>query len=165
MRCPACDSDSRVVDSRESREGKAVRRRRECAECGGRFTTYEFVAERTPQVLKRSGAAEDFDRDKLLRGVRVACAKRPVSPARLEEIADAVEDLISGRAELEIATEEIGAIVMSRLRSLDRVAYVRFASVYRNFQDAEEFEEIVEEIARVRRREAATRNQSELPLT
>ena len=167
MRCPSCNGTgrNRVVDSRESREGRAVRRRRECADCETRFTTYEYVAERTPQVSKRSGSAEDFSRDKLIKGMRAACAKRPVSPVQLESIADAVEDRVSGTMGNEISSGEIGELVMDRLRALDHVADVRFASVYRNFQDAEEFERIAEEMIRVRRREAMTRNQSELTLT
>lgn len=166
VRCPRCDGrDNRVVDSRDSRGGRAVRRRRECADCEHRFTTYEYLAERTPQVLKRSGAAEDFDRVKLLRGVQVACAKRPVSPSDMEQLADDIEDRVSRKANPELSSREIGAMVMGGLRALDRVAYVRFASVYRNFQGTGEFEEIVGEMARDLRREAVAHNQAELPLT
>lgn len=142
-----------------------MRRRRECSACGERFTTYEYLAERAPRVAKRSGPVEDFDRDKLLAGMRAACAKRPVSEAELEAVADAVEEAVSGRPSLEITSAEIGKLVMARLGALDHVAYVRFASVHRNFQDAEAFEEIAGEVARVRRREAVARNQSELLLT
>jgi len=134
-----------------------VRRRRECGRCGSRFTTYEYVAERTPRVRKRSGAVEDFDRYKLLRGLKVACAKRPVSTEELERIADGVEEWVSQESAAEASSQEIGAMLMERLRSLDRVAYVRFASVYRNFQGAGEFEELVGEMSRNRQPKAASR--------
>jgi transcriptional repressor NrdR len=153
-----------VVDTRASRGGRAVRRRRECAVCGTRFTTYEYVEERPIQVLKRSGAIEDFDRDKLLRSVKVACAKRPVSAVEIETLVDAVEDVLSREAGVEFESVRLGALVMERLSPLGRVAYVRFASVYRNFQDAGEFQEFVDEMAAAQRREELRRNQVELPL-
>src|SRR5690554_5397270 len=154
MRCPECDAtENRVVDTRASRGGRAVRRRRECAVCGRRFTTYEYVEERPTQVLKRSGAVEDFDRTKLLDSVKIACAKRPVSASAMEELVDAVEDELSKGAAVEIPSVKLGAIVMELLRPLDRVAYVRFASVYRNFQDAGEFQEFVDEMAAAQERE------------
>jgi transcriptional repressor NrdR len=128
-----------VVDTRASRGGRAVRRRRECTVCGARFTTYEYVEERPIQVLKRSGAIEDFDRTKLLRSVKVACAKRPVSAVEIEALVDSVEDVLSREAGVEFDSIRLGALVMERLSPLDRVAYVRFASVYRHFRDISEF--------------------------
>ncbi len=164
MRCPECDAtENRVVDTRTSRGGRAVRRRRECSVCGGRFTTYEYVEERTIQVLKRSGAVEDYDRSKLLASVKVACAKRPVSASAMEALVDEVEDVLSSRAGVEVPSIELGATVMERLSPLDRVAFVRYASVYRNFQDAGEFQEFVDEMTERQRREALRRNQVEFP--
>jgi transcriptional repressor NrdR len=163
MRCPECDAtENRVVDTRASRGGRAVRRRRECTVCGARFTTYEYVEERALQVLKRSGAVEDFDRGKLLRSVKVACAKRPVSASDMEALIDDIEDALSRHAGVEIPSVSLGALVMERLSPIDRVAYVRFASVYRNFQDAGEFQEFVDEMAAAQEREAQRRNQVEL---
>ena len=165
MRCPECDAtENRVVDTRASRGGRAVRRRRECAVCGARFTTYEYVEERPIQVLKRSGAVEPFDRGKLLGSVRVACAKRPVSASQMEQLVDRIEDELSREAGLEVPSVRLGARVMDLLRPLDRVAYVRFASVYRNFQDAGEFQEFVDEMAAAQAREELSRSQVELPL-
>jgi transcriptional repressor NrdR len=132
--------------------------------CGARFTTYEYVEERPIQVLKRSGAVEPFDRGKLLDSVRVACAKRPVSASQMEQLVDRVEDDLSREAGLEVPSVRLGAMVMDLLRPLDRVAYVRFASVYRNFQDAGEFQEFVDEMAAAQAREELRRNQVELPL-
>ncbi len=165
MRCPECDAtENRVVDTRASRGGRAVRRRRECVVCGARFTTYEYVEERPIQVLKRSGAVEPFDRSKLLDSVRVACAKRPVSASQMEQLVDRVEDDLSREAGVEVPSVRLGAMVMELLRPVDRVAYVRFASVYRNFQDAGEFQEFVDEMAAAQAREELRRNQVELPL-
>jgi transcriptional repressor NrdR len=132
--------------------------------CGARFTTYEYVEERPIQVLKRSGAVEPFDRDKLLGSIRVACAKRPVSASQMEQLVDRIEDELSREAALEVPSVRLGARVMDLLRPLDRVAYVRFASVYRNFQDAGEFQEFVDEMAAAQAREELSRNQVELPL-
>lgn len=165
MRCPECDAtENRVVDTRASRGGRAVRRRRECVVCGARFTTYEYVEERPIQVLKRSGAVEPFDRAKLLDSVRVACAKRPVSASQMEQLVDQIEDELSREAGLEVPSVRLGSRVMDLLRPIDRVAYVRFASVYRNFQDAGEFQEFVDEMAAAQAREELRRNQVELPL-
>lgn len=165
MRCPECNAaENRVVDTRTSRGGRAVRRRRECSVCGARFTTYEYVEARPVQVLKRSGAVEDYDRAKLLRSVKVACAKRPVSASDMEALVDDVEDALSKRAVVEVPSVQLGALVMEKLRPLDRVAYVRFASVYRNFQDAGEFQEFVDEMAAAQHQEELRRNQVELPL-
>ncbi|MBM4185489.1 MAG: transcriptional repressor NrdR [Gemmatimonadetes bacterium] len=165
MRCPGCDAtENRVVDTRASRGGRAVRRRRECVVCGARFTTYEYVEELPIQVLKRSGAVEAFDRGKLLESIRVACAKRPVSASQMEQLVDRIEDELSRAAGLEEPSVRLGARVMDLLRPLDRVAYVRFASVYRNFQDAGEFQEFVDEMAAAQAREELRKNQVELPL-
>ena len=165
MRCPQCDgADNRVVDTRTSRGGRAVRRRRECLECGERFTTYEYVEARTIQVLKRDGSAEEYDREKLIRSLRIACAKRPVSASEIEELADAIEDDISKQAGVEVPSSLIGEMVMDLLKPLDRVAYVRFASVYRNFEDIEEFQHFVDDLNTRQRREAEARGQEELPL-
>jgi transcriptional repressor NrdR len=165
MRCPQCDDpDNRVVDTRVSRGGRALRRRRECLACGTRFTTYEFVEERPIQVLKQSGAVEEYDRAKLIRAVKTACAKRPVSMSAIEEIADLVEDTLGRQAGVEVRSERIGELVMEYLKPLDRVAYVRFASVYRNFQDADEFQDFVDEMNERGRLELQRREQSELPL-
>ncbi len=142
MRCPYCaTTEDRVVDSRESRDRGTVRRRRECLGCGRRFTTYEKVEEITYRVVKNDGTRQDFDRGKLLRGLERACEKRPVSPRQLEEIVDAAEALLAEQEDREIPTREIGELVMDRLRELDQVAYVRFASVYRRFEDVGEFME------------------------
>ncbi len=142
MRCPFCAAvEDRVVDSRESRDHGTVRRRRECAECGRRFTTYEKVEEIAFKVVKNDGSRQDFDRAKLLRGLEKACEKRPVSPLQLEQVADEAENLLAEREDREISTSELGAFLMTRLSELDQVAYVRFASVYRRFEDVGEFME------------------------
>lgn len=165
MRCPECDAtDNRVVDTRTSRGGRAVRRRRECAVCGTRFTTYEYVEERPLQVLKQDGSAEEFSRDKLLRSLKIATAKRPVSASRIETIANEIEDVLSREAGVEVESSRIGEMVMDALRPLDRVAYVRYASVYRNFQDIGEFQDVVHELNVRQQRELAALDQVELPL-
>ena len=165
MRCPNCDAtDNRVVDTRTSKGGRAVRRRRECAVCETRFTTYEVVEERAIQVLKRSGAAEDFDRGKLLKSLKVACAKRPVSPVQIEGAVDHIVEELSAEAGVEVESARIGELVIEALRGLDRVAYVRYASVYRNFQDVGEFRDAVDELDDRQERELQARNQVELPL-
>jgi transcriptional repressor NrdR len=165
MRCPQCDgTENRVVDTRTSRGGRAVRRRRECLECGERFTTYEYVEARTIQVLKRDGSAEDFDREKLVRSLRIACAKRPVSASEVEDLANGIEDELSNQAGVEVPSEKLGGMVMDRLKPLDRVAYVRFASVYRNFQDIEEFQHFVDDLNARQRRDAEAKEQEELKL-
>jgi transcriptional repressor NrdR len=142
VRCPFCGkAEDRVVDSRESRDSGTIRRRRECLGCGRRFTTYEKVEEVGYKVVKNDGTRQEFDRSKLLKGLEKACEKRPVSPKQLEEIADAAENLVAEREDREISTKELGAFLMERLHALDQVAYVRFASVYRRFEDVEEFME------------------------
>jgi transcriptional repressor NrdR len=163
MRCPYChETEDRVVDSRTSREGRAIRRRRECLGCGRRFTTYEVVEERPVQVIKSDGTVEAFDRGKLLRSVRLPSVKRPVTSAELEEMVDAIEDELNGRDQ--VPSRELGEMVMARLREKDYVAYVRFASVYRNFQDIDEFLDELEELGEARARAELRKNQAELPL-
>lgn len=140
MRCPFCgNSEDRVVDSRESREGEVIRRRRECVRCERRFTSYEKIELLPFQVVKRDQRREPYDRQKLMRGLQVACRKRPVSQDQLERIADSIEAAMQDSGEREIASQKIGMTVMQRLREVDPVAYVRFASVYRNFEDVDAF--------------------------
>jgi transcriptional repressor NrdR len=140
MKCPFCSNlGDKVVDSRESKEGDVIRRRRECLGCGRRFTSYERIDEIPYMVIKRDGTRERFDRQKLIAGLLKACEKRPVSVAALEHVADAVEATLQERPEKEMSTTEVGTIVMDHLRRLDKVAYVRFASVYRHFRDIGEF--------------------------
>jgi transcriptional repressor NrdR len=140
MNCPFCGHpDNRVVDSREVRSGSEVRRRRECSECSKRFTTYERVDELPTTVVKRDGRRESFDREKLLTGLLRACEKRPVPRRDLVAMVDAVESKLASRDVREMSTEEIGNMVIGELRRLDQVAYVRFASVYRRFEDVNQF--------------------------
>jgi transcriptional repressor NrdR len=131
--------EDRVVDSRESREGDVIRRRRECAACERRFTSYEKIEIPTFQVVKRDERREAYDREKLMRGLQIACRKRPVPQAALEQVADSIESAMQDAAEREISSQQLGTLVMNRLRELDPVAYVRFASVYRNFEDVDAF--------------------------
>jgi transcriptional repressor NrdR len=140
VKCPYCGHmGDKVVDSRESKEGDVIRRRRECLECGRRFTSKERVEEPTYMVIKKDGRREQFQRQKLVAGMLRACEKRPVTVSSLEAIADQVERMLQDRPEKEIATDDIGAFVMTELKRLDKVAYVRFASVYRDFRDIGEF--------------------------
>jgi transcriptional repressor NrdR len=140
VKCPYCAHlGDKVVDSRESREGEVIRRRRECLGCGKRFTSYERIDEIPYMVVKKDGSRERFERQKLVAGLLKACEKRPVSVAALEGIADRVESTLQDRTEKEMATAEIGSFVMQELKKLDKVAYVRFASVYRHFRDIGEF--------------------------
>ena len=140
MKCPYCGHlQDKVVDSRESREGEVIRRRREFLECGRRFTSYERVDEIPYMVVKKDGRRERFDRQKLIAGLLKACEKRPVRVNALEAVADRVESALQERPDKEISTTEIGQHVMQELRQLDKVAYVRFASVYRHFRDIGEF--------------------------
>ena len=140
MKCPFCGHlDDKVVDSRESKEGEVIRRRRECADCGRRFTSYERIDEIPYMVVKKDGTRERFERQKVITGMLKACEKRPVSVAALEAVANRVEATLQERPDKEISAEEVGAFVMDELRTLDKVAYVRFASVYRHFRDIGEF--------------------------
>ena len=151
MKCPYCGHlGDKVVDSRESKEGEVVRRRRECLDCGRRFTSYERIDEIPYMVVKKDGRRERFERQKLVAGLLKACEKRPVRVAALEAIADKVEAALQEKPEREIATDDIGAYVMRELRHLDQVAFVRFASVYRNFRDIDEFKNQLNDLLRVR---------------
>jgi transcriptional repressor NrdR len=140
MLCPFCEKAAdKVVDSRESKEGNVIRRRRECLNCGRRFTTYERIDEVPYMVVKKDGRREKFDRQKVLAGLLRACEKRPVSMSQMEELVNEAESMVVDAAERECLTAAIGERLMDRLRHIDKVAYVRFASVYRDFQDEEEF--------------------------
>ena len=140
MNCPFCGHlNDKVIDSRESKEGDAIRRRRQCLACDRRFTTYERIDEVPYMVIKKDGRREKFDRQKVLAGLLKACEKRPVSMGRLSELVDRVEAKVTDSADREISTIDIGEMLMETLRSLDKIAYVRFASVYRDFQDEEAF--------------------------
>ncbi|MBI5385668.1 MAG: transcriptional repressor NrdR [Verrucomicrobia bacterium] len=150
MRCPKCGfQEDKVIDSRASREGSTIRRRRECLSCGHRFTTYEEI-EKTSRllVLKRDGRHEEFTREKLISGLQRACQKRPVTPEAIEELATALYNEIASTYDREVNYREIGERVMNGLRHLDKVAYIRFASVYRRFEEADEF---VHEVKRLQR--------------
>jgi len=140
MRCPYCrNKNDSVIDSRSARNGSSVRRRRECLKCGKRFTTYEYV-ERVPlMVIKKDGRREAFEREKLVEGILVACEKRPVSMKRIEKLVDDIEKYIERKHDREVASREIGELVMQKLHELDEIAYVRFASVYRQFRDVGQF--------------------------
>jgi len=140
MRCPACGyPESKVVDSRPSDDGSSIRRRRECLECHNRFTTYERLTENPLIVIKSDGSSEAYDRSKLMRGVLIACAKRPVTPKQIEGLIDDIESELRNTLRNEIASKDLGTMVLERLQNLDEVAYVRFASVYKDFQNIEEF--------------------------
>src|SRR5438477_1173771 len=140
MKCPFCGFiNDKVVDSRESKEGESIRRRRECLKCGKRFTTYERTDEIPYMVVKKDGRREKFDRQKVLNGLLRACEKRPVSMGRLEQIVNETESFVIDSVERERKSSEIGELIMNRLRKIDKVAYVRFASVYLDFKDVQEF--------------------------
>ena len=140
MKCPFCNyPDSKVVDSRPTDEGTSIRRRRECLHCLKRFTTYETIEHLPLMLVKRDGTREPYDRNKLLSGVMKACEKRPVPQARLEQLVDTVEQKLFGTLETEISSQKIGEMVMQELKNVDEVAYVRFASVYRQFKDINTF--------------------------
>jgi transcriptional repressor NrdR len=140
MRCPKCGcQDDKVVDSRASREGATIRRRRECIQCSHRFTTYEEVERENLMVLKRDGRHEEFSKDKLLAGIRKACQKRPISPKLIEDLVERIVEEVTNKYEREVPGDVIGRLVMEDLRDVDEVAYVRYASVYRRFQEATDF--------------------------
>jgi len=142
MKCPYCGSkQNRVIDSRESKGGESIRRRRECEDCNKRFTSYERVEEILYMVVKKDGRRERYDRGKILAGLLKAAEKRPIAITELEMIADEIESMLADRPEKEISTKEVGAYIMESLRRLDKVAFVRFASVYREFKDISEFME------------------------
>jgi transcriptional repressor NrdR len=147
MRCPKCGcQDDKVVDSRASREGATIRRRRECISCGNRFTTYEEVERENLMVLKRDGRREEFSKEKLFSGIKKACQKRPVSAKTIEDLVDHIVDEITNKYEDEVPGKAIGKLVMDNLREIDDVAYVRFASVYRRFQEATDFVQEVKKL-------------------
>jgi len=140
LNCPFCGHlNDKVIDSRESKEGDAIRRRRQCLACERRFTTYERIDEVPYMVIKKDGRREKFDRQKVLAGLLKACEKRPVSMVKLSELVDRVEAKVSDSADREISTTEIGEMLIDTLKNLDKIAYVRFASVYRDFQDEQAF--------------------------
>ena len=144
MRCPFCGhEDTQVKDSRPTEDNTAIRRRRFCPGCGARFTTFERVQLRELVVLKRNNQREPFDRDKLSRSMSIACRKRPVDPDRMERVANGIVRRLESSGESEIKVDTIGELVMEALAALDQVAYVRFASVYRNFREAKDFEEFI----------------------
>ena len=150
MKCPYCGViEDKVVDSRSSKEGTAIRRRRECLGCERRFTTYEYIEDTPLTVIKSDGRREIFDKNKLIDKIRLSCTKRPISTTQIEEIADRIEDQLVSRGEREIeAKEHIGELVMTELKRLDDVAYVRFASVYRQFKDLSDFEKELQQFER-----------------
>ena len=152
MKCPFCNHLlDKVVDSRESKEGDAIRRRRECLACERRYTTYERIDEVPYMVIKKDGRREKFDRQKVLAGLLKACEKRPVSMARLSELVNQVESKVSDSPDREVTTTEVGEFLMENLRDLDKIAYVRFASVYRDFQDEQAFFDELKNLIRQKR--------------
>ncbi len=147
MKCPKCgETDDKVIDTRPNEEGRSIRRRRECVACGYRYSTIERVEGLSLKVIKKDGTRQDFSREKLLEGLSSACSKRPVSNENLIKIVNEVETKLQEQRNGEISTSEIGELVMTRLRNLDKVAYVRFASVYRDFTDVQSFAKEIEEI-------------------
>jgi len=147
MRCPKCGcQDDKVIDSRASREGATIRRRRECVGCGYRFTTYEEVERGGLVVVKRDGRREEFSKEKLISGIKKACQKRPISPKVIEDLVERIVDEVTDKYEREVPGEVIGRLVMEGLRQIDEVAYVRFASVYRRFQEATDFVQEVKKL-------------------
>lgn len=151
MKCPYCGHlGDKVVDSRESKEGEVIRRRRECLACSRRFTSYERIDEIPYMVVKKDGRRERFERQKLVAGLLKACEKRPIRVGALEAVADRIESSLQDRPEREMTSQEIGALVMQALKSLDKVAFVRFASVYRNFRDLDEFKDELNALLKTR---------------
>ncbi|HEV8590521.1 MAG TPA: transcriptional regulator NrdR [Pyrinomonadaceae bacterium] len=154
MRCPFCGHiEDKVVDSREAKDGDSIRRRRECLDCGRRFTSYERIDEIPYMVVKKDGKRESFERNKILAGLMRACEKRPISMGQLEEIVEQVEKAVQDSSDRELATSEIGKIIMRRLKTLDKVAYVRFASVYLEFEDVSAFMTELKDLVRARERQ------------
>jgi len=151
MRCPFCGHlESKVIDSRESKKGLSIRRRRECLSCKRRYTTYEKIEEIPYMIVKKDGRREPFDSQKLLRGLLKACEKRPIPVRKLEEIVEEIESKLQEKPEKEMNASEIGKFVMKKLTALDKVAYVRFASVYREFKDVLEFKKELEKLLKER---------------
>ncbi len=163
MKCPFCaSSSSRVIDTRDAEGG--IRRRRECEQCERRFTTYERVAPLRLMVVKRDGRREPFDRNKILNGIQIACAKRPVETEAIEELVSSIEQELYHRGTREITSREIGEMVMLGLRKLDDVAYIRFATIYRHFADVDDLAEEIEELVERRQREEISKAQLKLDL-
>jgi len=151
VKCPFChEIEDKVVDSRMAREGEVIRRRRECLACKRRYTTYERVEESLPVVVKKDGRRESFDRAKILAGLKKACEKRPISVATIEAVADRIEKRVQEMGETEIQSRTVGEEVMRELHQLDQIAYVRFASVYREFKDIDQFMDELKALARER---------------
>jgi transcriptional repressor NrdR len=158
MKCPYCSSLSdKVIDSRESQEGEVIRRRRECTDCTRRFTTYERLEQLPYMVVKKDGRREPFDRNKVLSGLLKACEKRPVSPNKLEELTNEVERFVQESKERERPTTKIGELLMRKLKTLDKVAFVRFASVYKDFKDVSEFMNELKSLTQATARKGSTR--------
>ena len=152
MKCPFChDLENRVIDSRLTKDGGIIRRRRECVHCKRRFTTYERVEEMLPMIVKKDGRREIFDRQKIIAGLKKACEKRPVSSAAVEQTADRIEQALQERGDKEVPSSVIGEAIMRELHKLDQVAYVRFASVYREFKDVNEFMHELQDLIKERR--------------
>jgi transcriptional repressor NrdR len=152
MKCPFCHADEdKVIDSRSSKDGGIIRRRRECLQCARRFTTYERVEEMLPMLVKKDGRREVYDRLKVIGGLKKACEKRPVSTAAIEQVADRIEQMLQERGEKEVPSAVVGEAVMRELHKLDQVAYVRFASVYREFKDVNEFMRELQSLMKERR--------------
>ena len=149
MRCPFCGNrDTQVKDSRPSEDGMAIRRRRFCPACDSRFTTFERVQIRELTVIKNNGEKKAFDRDKITRSITIACRKRPISPEQIDQLVNNIVRKLESTGETEIETDLIGRLIMDGLRELDKVAYIRFASVYRNFSEAKDFEDFVDTLVR-----------------
>ena len=152
MKCPYCtEIDNKVIDSRLSKDGRTIRRRRECIKCGHRFTTYEKLEDVLPMVVKKDGRREPFNREKITEGIQKACQKRPISMTKIEEFVDSLELYFQEMGKKEVESEEIGEKVIGALKEWDGVAYVRFASVYRQFKDINEFMEELEEVLKSRK--------------
>ncbi|HSJ52151.1 MAG TPA: transcriptional regulator NrdR [Anaerolineae bacterium] len=163
MQCPFCASlNSKVIDTRSAEGG--IRRRRECEDCGRRFTTYERVAPLRLMVIKQDGRRESFDRDKIVRGIQNACAKRPIETEAIEELVSGIESELYHRGSREVTSREIGEMVMQNLRRLDEVAYIRFATIYRRFADVEDLADEIENLMERRQREAVLKAQMRLDI-
>lgn len=149
MRCPKCGCvDDKVIDSRSTRDGSTIRRRRECLKCNHRFTTYEEVEHSKLMVIKRDGRREEFSREKLLGGIRRACQKRPISEQVLEQVVDKITEELRNDYECEVPSVDIGARVMEELKMIDKIAYIRFASVYRRFEEVTDFVQVIQKLER-----------------
>lgn len=157
MKCPFCaEPNTQVVDTRENEDGDTVRRRRRCLACDKRFTTYERVELQLPQVVKKNGSRTEFERDKLKASIMLAMRKRPVTTESIEGALDRIEEKLVQLGEREVASDRIGELVMRELKKLDKIAYIRFASVYRNFEDVDAFSDVIREVQKPRRRTTET---------